>query len=251
MTRPNNRQNDEMRQVRFTPGFTKNPDGSVLVQTGDTMVLCSAMIEPKVPSFLKGTGSGWVTAEYSLLPSSTETRTQREASKGKITGRTSEIQRLIGRSLRAVVDLKALGERTIWIDCDVLQADGGTRTAAISGAFVALCLALMKLQAEAIINELPILDYVAATSVGMVDGEIVLDLEYIEDSRADVDMNVVMTGRGDFVEVQGTAEGNPYSKAQLDQMLALAEKGIQETIALQSNIIGKGFGHGPGIADSY
>lgn len=251
MTRPNNRQNDEMRQVRFTPGFTKNPDGSVLVQTGDTMVLCAAMIEPKVPPFLKGTGSGWVTAEYSLLPSSTETRTQREASKGKITGRTSEIQRLIGRSLRAVVDLKALGERTIWIDCDVLQADGGTRTAAISGAFVALCLALMKLQAEAIINELPILDYVAATSVGMVDGEIVLDLEYIEDSRADVDMNVVMTGRGDFVEVQGTAEGTPYSKAKLDQMLALAEKGIQEIIVLQSNIIGKGFGHGPRIVDSY
>lgn len=251
MTRPNNRQNDEMRQVRFTPGFTKNPDGSVLVQTGDTMVLCAAMIEPKVPPFLKGTGSGWVTAEYSLLPSSTETRTQREAAKGKITGRTSEIQRLIGRSLRAVVDLKALGERTIWIDCDVLQADGGTRTAAISGAFVALCLALMKLQAEAIINELPILDYVAATSVGMVDGEIVLDLEYIEDSRADVDMNVVMTGRGDFVEVQGTAEGTPYSKAKLDQMLALAEKGIQEIIVLQSNIIGKGFGHGPRIVDSY
>jgi len=250
MTRPDNRQNDEMRPVRFTPGFTKNPDGSVLVQTGDTMVLCTAMVEAKVPPFLKGSGSGWVTAEYSLLPSSTETRTQREATRGKINGRTSEIQRLIGRSLRAVVDLPALGERTIWIDCDVLQADGGTRTASISGAFVALCLALMKLQAEGVIKQLPIIDYVAAVSVGIVDGETVLDLEYIEDSRAEVDMNVVMTGRGNFVEVQGTAEGTPYSKAKLDEMLALAEKGIQEIFDLQANIIGKGFGNGPGPIDS-
>lgn len=251
MTRPNNRQTNEMRQIRFTPGFTKNPDGSVLVQTGDTMVLCSAMLENKVPPFLKGSGSGWVTAEYSLLPSSTETRTQREASRGRITGRTSEIQRLIGRSLRAVVDLRTLGERTIWIDCDVLQADGGTRTASISGAFVALCLALMKLQAEGVINKLPIRDYVAATSVGIVDGEIVLDLEYTEDSRAEVDMNVVMTGRGEFVEVQGTAEGTPYSKAQLDAMLALAHRGIREIFGLQTNIIGKGIGDGPGTTDSY
>jgi len=250
MTRPNNRRNDEMRPVRLTPGFTKNPDGSVLVQTGDTMVLCSAMIEAKVPRFLKGTGSGWVTAEYSLLPSSTETRTQREASKGKISGRTSEIQRLIGRSLRAVVDLQALGERTIWIDCDVLQADGGTRTASISGSFVALCLALMKMQAEGIISELPINDYVAAASVGIVDGEVVLDLEYIEDSQADVDMNVVMTGQGNFVEVQGTAEGSPFSKAKLDEMLSLAEKGIREMFALQANIIGKGIKYGPAIIDS-
>jgi len=250
MTRPDNRQNDEMRPVRFTPGFTKNPDGSVLVQTGDTMVLCTAMVEAKVPPFLKGSGSGWVTAEYSLLPSSTETRTQREATKGKINGRTSEIQRLIGRSLRAVVDLPALGERTIWIDCDVLQADGGTRTASISGAFVALCLALMKLQAEGVIKQVPIIDYVAAASVGIVAGETVLDLEYIEDSRAEVDMNVVMTGGGNFVEVQGTAEGTPYSKAKLDEMLALAQKGIQEIFDLQANIIGKGFGHGPGPVDS-
>lgn len=237
--RPNNRQNNEMRPVRFTPGFTKNPDGSVLVQTGDTMVLCSAMIEPKVPSFLKGTGSGWVTAEYSLLPASTETRTQREASKGKITGRTSEIQRLIGRSLRAVVDLEALGERTVWIDCDVLQADGGTRTASISGAFAALCLALMKLQAEGMIDKLPVRDYVAATSVGIVNGEVVLDLEYLEDSQADVDMNVVMTGRGEFVEVQGTAEGTPFSRDKLDELLVLAEKGIKEIFALQANIVGQ------------
>ncbi len=250
MTRPDNRQNDEMRPVRFTPGFTKNPDGSVLVQTGDTMVLCTAMVEAKVPPFLKGSGSGWVTAEYSLLPSSTETRTQREAARGKINGRTSEIQRLIGRSLRAVVDLPALGERTIWIDCDVLQADGGTRTASISGAFVALCLALMKLQAEGVIKQLPIIDYVAAASVGIVNGETVLDLEYIEDSRAEVDMNVVMTGKGNFVEVQGTAEGTPYSKSKLDEMLVLAEKGIQEIFDLQANIIGKGFGHGPGPVDS-
>lgn len=250
MTRPDNRQNDEMRPVRFTPGFTKNPDGSVLVQTGDTMVLCSAMIESKVPPFLKGSGSGWVTAEYSLLPASTETRTPREAAKGKITGRTSEIQRLIGRSLRAVVDLKALGERTVWIDCDVLQADGGTRTASISGAFIALCLALMKMHTEGLIDKLPLLDYVAATSVGIVDGETVLDLEYIEDSRAEVDMNIVMTGKGHFVEVQGTAEGTPYSKAKLDEMLALAAKGIQEIFALQANIIGKGLGGESEFTDS-
>jgi len=250
MTRPNNRQNDEMRPFRLTPGFTKNPDGSVLVQTGDTMVLCTAIIEAKVPPFLKGSGRGWVTAEYSLLPSSTETRTQREAAKGKITGRTSEIQRLIGRSLRAVVDLQALGERTVWIDCDVLQADGGTRTAAISGSFVALCLALMKMQAEGIIAKLPVLDYVAAISVGIVDGEVVLDLEYSEDSRAEVDMNVVMTGQGDFVEVQGTAEGKPFSHADLAKMLLLAGKGVQEIILAQTNIVGKGIGYVSEIVDS-
>jgi len=248
--RPDNRQNDEMRSVRLTPGFTKNPDGSVLIQTGDTMVLCSAMVEAKVPNFLRGTGSGWITAEYSLLPSSTETRTQREASRGKITGRTSEIQRLIGRSLRAVVDMKALGERTIWIDCDVLQADGGTRTASITGSFVALCLALMKLQAEGVIDRIPITDCVAAISVGIVDGETVLDLEYIEDSQADVDMNVVMTGKGEFVEVQGTAEGKPFSRTKLDQMLQMAEKGIRELFVLQSNIIGKVIDYELEIADS-
>jgi ribonuclease PH len=208
------------------------------------------MIEPKVPGFLKGTGSGWVTAEYSLLPSSTETRTQREASKGKITGRTSVIQRLIGRSLRAVVDMQALGERTVWIDCDVLQADGVTRTASITGSFVALCLALMKLQAEGVLTELPLTDYVAATSVGIVNGEVVLDLEYTEDSQADVDMNVVMTGKGQFVEVQGTAEGAPFIKTKLDELLALAEKGIKEIIALQENILGKGINHASEFTDS-
>ncbi len=251
MTRPNNRQNDEMRPVRITPGFTRNPDGSVLIQTGDTMILCSAMVEAKVPPFLKGTGSGWVTAEYSLLPASTETRTQREASRGKVTGRTSEIQRLIGRSLRAVVDLKALGERTIWIDCDVLQADGGTRTAAISGSFIALCLALLKMQAEGIITELPVKDYVAATSVGMLDGEIILDLEYVEDSQADVDMNVVMTGQGQFVEVQGTAEGTPFGRDKLDEMLCLAEKGIREMFVCQANVIGKVIKDGSEAIDSH
>ncbi len=250
MTRPNNRQNDELRPARITPGFTKNPDGSVLVQTGDTMVLCSAIVEAKVPHFLKGTGSGWITAEYSLLPSSTETRTQREVSKGKVTGRTSEIQRLIGRSLRAVVDMKVLGERTIWIDCDVLQADGGTRTAAITGSFVALYLAFIKLQAEGIIKEIPIIDYVAATSVGIVNGEVVLDLEYTEDSQADVDMNVVMTGKGNFVEVQGTAEGLPFNRTQLDELLLLAEKGIRELIDMQANIIGKGINHVSEFIDS-
>lgn len=239
MSRPNNRLDNEMRPVQMNPGFVKNPDGSVLMQCGDTIVLCSAMVEEKVPPFLKGKGTGWVTAEYSMLPASTETRTQREASKGKITGRTSEIQRLIGRSLRAVVDMKALGERTVWIDCDVLQADGGTRTASITGSFVALYLALEKLKEQGIIAEIPITDYVAAISVGIVDGIPILDLEYVEDSRAEVDMNVVMTGQGEFVEIQGTAEGKPFSRQEMDQLLQLAEKGIRELIELQTKTTAK------------
>lgn len=239
MTRPENRLNDQMRPVNIVPGFTKYPDGSVLMEAGDTRVICSAMVEDKVPPFLKGAGSGWITAEYSLLPSSTETRTQREATKGKISGRTSEIQRLIGRALRAVVDLNKLGERTIWIDCDVIQADGGTRTASITGSFVALYLALKKLQEAGTIEPIPVKDFVAAISVGIVDGEKVLDLEYIEDSRADVDMNVVMTGKGEFVEIQGTAEGDPFSRKELDSLLELAAKGIQELITLQKSIIGE------------
>ncbi len=238
MTRPNDRLNDQLRAVKITPGFIKHPDGSVLVESGETRVLCSAMIEEKVPFFLKGSGQGWVTAEYSLLPASTETRTQREASRGKISGRTSEIQRLIGRSLRAVVDMDALGERTIWIDCDVIQADGGTRTASITGAFVALYLACQKLQEKGLISSIPIRDYLAAVSVGIVEGVPVLDLEYSEDSRADVDMNVVMTGRGEFVEIQGTGEGTVFSKDELASLLALAEKGIKELIAVQKSIIG-------------
>lgn len=238
MTRPNDRKNDEMRPIKITTGFVKHPHGSVLIEAGDTRVLCSAMVEEKVPPFLKGTGSGWVTAEYSLLPSSTETRTAREAARGKISGRTSEIQRLIGRSLRAVVDMKQLGERTIWIDCDVIQADGGTRTASITGSFVALHLALQKLQAAGQIASLPIKDHVAAVSVGIVEGQPVLDLEYVEDSNADVDMNIVMTEAGAFVEIQGTAEGEPYSRSELDTLLALAEKGIKELIDLQKQALG-------------
>ena len=237
MSRPLDRLNDQMRPVRIIPGFLKHPDGSVLIETGDTRVLCSAMVEERVPSFLKGSNSGWVTAEYSLLPASTETRSPREAARGKISGRTSEIQRLIGRSLRAVVDLEKLGERTIWIDCDVIQADGGTRTASVTGSFVALYLALKKLQDNGTIEDIPIKDYVAAISVGIVEGIPILDLEYVEDSSADVDMNVVMTGRGDFVEIQGTGEKSVFSRQDLDVLLELAQKGIQELIALQKNIL--------------
>ena len=240
MNRPGERQNDELRPVQMTAGFVKNPDGSVLIQTGNTIVLCTAMVEEKVPPFLKGSGTGWVTAEYSMLPASTDTRSPREASKGKITGRTSEIQRLIGRSLRAVVDMKALGERTVWLDCDVLQADGGTRTASITGSFVALYLALEKLIANGIIEKNPIIDHLAATSVGIVNGVPILDLEYIEDSKAEVDMNVVMTGKGEFVEIQGTAEGKPFSRLEMEQLLQLAEKGINELISLQKAILEEG-----------
>lgn len=239
MGRPNDRKYDEMRPVQMTAGFVKYPQGSVLIEAGDTRVLCSAMVEEKVPPFLKGTGSGWITAEYSLLPSSTETRTAREAARGKVSGRTSEIQRLIGRALRAVVDLQLLGERTIWIDCDVIQADGGTRTASITGSFVALYLALKKLQAEGLIEAFPIKDFVAAVSVGIVDGQPVLDLEYAEDSIADVDMNVVMTGQGTFVEIQGTAEGQTFSRQELDTLLALAEKGIRQLIQQQQQVVGE------------
>lgn len=238
MTRPNERSNDQLRAVKIIPGFIKHPDGSVLIEAGETRVLCSAMIEEKVPFFLKGSGQGWVTAEYSLLPASTETRTQREASRGKISGRTSEIQRLIGRALRAVVDMSALGERTIWIDCDVIQADGGTRTASITGAFIALYLACQKLQEKGLITSIPVKDYLAAVSVGIVEGVPVLDLEYVEDSRADVDMNVVMTGAGEFVEIQGTGEGAVFSKNELATLLALAEKGINELIDIQKSILG-------------
>jgi ribonuclease PH len=243
MVRPNNRLNNELRKIQIIPGFVKTPAGSVLMETGDTRVLCSAMIEDKVPPFLKGSGNGWITAEYSLLPASTETRNQREVNKVKVSGRTSEIQRLIGRSLRAVVDMKALGERTIWIDCDVIQADGGTRTASITGSFVALYLAFIKLKQQGVIDTIPIKDYVAAISVGIVSSEKVLDLEYVEDSQADVDMNFVMTGDGKFVEIQGTAEGNPFSRQDFDELAALAEKGIQELIAMQKDIIEKELNH--------
>lgn len=238
MNRPNNRNYDQLRPVTIIPGYLKHPDGSVLIEAGDTRVLCSAMVEEKVPSFLKGSGTGWVTAEYSLLPSSTETRTQREAARGRISGRTSEIQRLIGRSLRAVVDLDKLGERTIWIDCDVIQADGGTRTASVTGAFAALYLALNKLHQQGVLEQIPVIDFVGAISVGLVDGSLLLDLEYSEDYRADVDMNVVMTGSGNFIEIQGTAEGISFNKKELDEMLNLAGRGIEELIALQKQILG-------------
>jgi len=237
MVRPENRLNDQMRLVKIIPGYIKYPDGSVLIEQGDTKVICSAVVENKVPPFLRGSGTGWVTAEYSLLPSSTETRTPREASRGKISGRTSEIQRLIGRSLRAVVDLKALGERTVWIDCDVIQADGGTRTASITGSFVALYLALKKLTDTGELEKLPITDFVAAVSVGIVEGVNVLDLEYIEDSNADVDMNIVMTGNNEFIEIQGTAEGKPFNYEELEGLLSLAKKGIKELFALQKRAV--------------
>lgn len=235
--RANGRRTNELRPVKITPYFVKYPEGSVLIETGDTRVICTASIEDKVPPFLKGTGQGWVTAEYSLLPGSTVTRTPREVSKGRVSGRTSEIQRLVGRALRAVVDMTALGERTVWLDCDVIQADGGTRTASITGSFVALYLAMKKLRDQGLIEEIPIRDFVAATSVGIVNGEAVLDLEYAEDSVAEVDMNVVMTGQGQFVEIQGTAEGMPFSREQLDQLLELAAGGIRELIAIQRQII--------------
>ncbi|MBO8159838.1 ribonuclease PH [Thermosyntropha sp.] len=239
MQRPSNRAADKMRPVKIIPGYVKHPDGSVLIEVGDTRVLCSAFHEEKVPPFLKGTGTGWVTAEYSLLPASTITRTPREVSKGKISGRTSEIQRLIGRALRGIVDLNLLGERTIWIDCDVIQADGGTRTASITGGFVALFLALQKLKENGVIEKMPLKDYVAAVSVGLYEGVPILDLEYVEDSNAEVDMNVVMTGSGQFVEVQGTGEGRPFSRNELDSLLDLAAKGIYQLIDLQKEIVGE------------
>lgn len=241
--RSNGRKNDQMRPVKIIPGFTRNPDGSVLVETGDTRVMCTAMVEERVPPFLKGSGTGWVTAEYSLLPGSTNTRTVREASRGKISGRTSEIQRLIGRSLRAVVDFKALGERTVWLDCDVIQADGGTRTASITGSFVALYLALQKLKNQGVLESIPITDYVAAISVGISGETLLLDLEYTEDSQAEVDMNVVMTGSGHFVEIQGTAEGRPFSDQELAALLELARKGIRELIDRQAAVIGEDLNH--------
>ncbi|WP_293995736.1 ribonuclease PH [Sphaerotilus sp.] len=232
-SRPNDRASDALRPVQITRGYTKHAEGSVLIAFGDTKVLCTASVEARVPPHKKGSGEGWVTAEYGMLPRATHTRSAREAAKGKQTGRTQEIQRLIGRSLRSVFDLKKLGERTITIDCDVLQADGGTRTAAITGAFVAAQDAVAMLLAQGLITETPIRDHVAAISVGLLDGAALLDLEYVEDSACDTDMNVVMTGSGGFVEVQGTAEGTPFSRAEMDTLIGLADKGIRELVALQ------------------
>ena len=223
----------QLRPVRLTRGFTVHAEGSVLIEFGQTRVLCTASVEEKVPPHQKGSGEGWVTAEYGMLPRSTHTRSAREAAKGKQSGRTQEIQRLIGRSLRSVFDLKALGERTITLDCDVLQADGGTRTAAITGAFVAAADAVRVLMAQGLVTTNPIRDHVAAISVGIVQGTPLLDLEYVEDSACDTDMNVVMTGSGSFVEVQGTAEGVPFSRAEMDVLLKLAENGIAELVSMQ------------------
>ncbi len=231
--RPSNRQPDAMRHVRITRNYTKHAEGSVLVEFGDTRVLCNATVEDRVPPFLRGKGEGWVTAEYGMLPRSTNSRMGREAARGKQGGRTMEIQRLIGRSLRAVIDMKKLGERTITIDCDVIQADGGTRTASITGGFVALADALQSLQDDKILAASPLTGRVASVSVGIYKGTPVLDLDYPEDCNAETDMNVVMNDHGDFIEVQGTAEGHAFSQDELNKMLALAKKGIEELLASQ------------------
>jgi ribonuclease PH len=227
-----------MRPVRMTRGFTRHAEGSVLVEFGETRVLCTASVEQRVPAFLRDKRLGWLTAEYGMLPRATHTRGEREAARGKQSGRTQEIQRLIGRSLRAVVDLSAIGERTLQIDCDVLQADGGTRTAAITGAFVAVHDALDWMRREGMIEALPVKDFVAAVSVGLKDGVALLDLDYAEDSACDTDMNVVMTGAGGFVEVQGTAEGAPFARAQMDALVALAGRGIGELVSMQKAALG-------------
>ena len=236
--RIDNRENNQLRPISFVRNFTKHAEGAVLVSYGDTKVLCTASIETQVPRWLKGTGKGWITAEYGMLPRATHERTQREAAKGKQSGRTQEIQRLIGRSLRAMVDLEKLGENTIHIDCDVLQADGGTRTASITGAAVALVDALEKLQAAKKLKADPLVGLVAAVSVGIKNGEVLLDLNYSEDSSCDTELNVVMTQKGEFIEIQGTAEEKPFTRAQVDEMLTIAEEGIKQLIAEQQAVLG-------------
>jgi ribonuclease PH len=236
--RLNDRSPHELRPTTLTPHFLLHAEGSVLIEVGRTRVICTASVEDRVPPFLRGTGKGWVTAEYGMLPRATSTRTTREAAAGKVGGRTMEIQRLIGRSMRAVTRLEDLGERTLWVDCDVIQADGGTRTASITGAFVALVLALDGLKKQEMLRSIPINDYVAATSVGIVGGMPLLDLAYEEDSKADVDMNVVKTGDGRFVEIQGTAETEPFGANALASLLDLADRGINELVAKQREIVG-------------
>src|SRR5215216_1566046 len=233
------RENDQLRATKLHPQYLLHPEGSVLVESGRTRVICTASVEDRVPPFLRNTGKGWVTAEYGMLPRATSTRTQREATAGKVGGRTQEIQRLIGRSLRSITKLNELGERTIWIDCDVIQADGGTRTASITGGFVALVLALQRMRELAMIKSLPIVDYVAATSVGIVDGTALLDLAYDEDSKAEVDMNFVKTGDGRFIELQGTAEGLPFDRRALDALMGLADEGIKHLIEKQRTVVGQ------------
>ena len=235
--RSTERANNEIRHIEILRDYTKHAEGSVLIKCGDTHVICNASIEEKVPSFLKGKGQGWVTAEYGMLPRSTSTRMPRESARGKQSGRTQEIQRLIGRSLRAIIDLKALGERTIHIDCDVIQADGGTRTASITGAYVALCDAINPLIEKEILKTSPIKDAVAAISLGVEDGEVLIDLDYAEDSNCDTDMNIVMTAQGKFVEIQGTAEGEPFTKDEMNNIILLAEQGIAKIIHIQKDVL--------------
>ncbi|RKY31719.1 MAG: ribonuclease PH [Candidatus Omnitrophota bacterium] len=233
MVRQDGRGLDKIRKVKITRNYIKHAEGSCLIELADTRVICTASIEESVPQFLKATGTGWVTAEYGMIPRSCKKRILR----GKDSGRTYEIQRLIGRSLRAVTDMKNMGERTIWIDCDVIQADGGTRTASITASFIALVDALQKLKKEGLINKIPIKDFVAATSVGIIDGKVMLDLTYAEDSNADVDMNVIMTGEGEFIEIQGTAERRTFKKEQMDKLMELAKKGVLELVDIQRNML--------------
>ena len=235
--RPSQRQPDQLRSIRITRNYTKHAEGSVLIECGDTKVICTASVEERVPPHKKGSGEGWVTAEYGMLPRSTGERMAREAAKGKQSGRTQEIQRLIGRSLRSVVDLKKLGERTVQVDCDVIQADGGTRTASITGAFVALHDAVSGLIKKGLVKENPLREFVAAISVGVYNGVPVLDLDYAEDSACDTDMNVVMTGAGNFVEVQGTAEGHAFNRSEMNAMLDLAQNGIAQLIEMQKTAL--------------
>ena len=235
MVRSDGRGLDKIRAVKITKNYIKHAEGSCLIELGDTRVICTASVEESVPPFLKNSLTGWVSAEYGMIPRSCKTRVKRD----KGSGRTFEIQRLIGRSLRTVVDMSSLGERTIWLDCDVIQADGGTRTASITGSFIALVDALHKIKKAGLINAMPIRDYVAATSVGIFGGKLLLDLTYEEDSKAELDMNIVMTGKGKFIEVQGTAEREPFSKSDMDKLLALAEKGIKQLIDIQKEAIGK------------
>ncbi len=235
--RSNGRKGDELRAVSITPDVNKYAEGSVLIEFGETRVLCTASLEEKVPPFMKGQGKGWVTAEYSMLPRATHTRNQREAAKGKLSGRTMEIQRLIGRALRSVVELDKLGERTITLDCDVLQADGGTRTTSITGAFVAMIIAMNKLVKDGKLQQIPVTDYLASVSAGVIDNEPRVDLCYEEDSKAKVDMNVVMTGSGALVEIQGTGEESPFSREELDQLLILSEQGIMQLVEIQKQTL--------------
>ena len=237
MAREDGRANDEIRPVKITRGYAKYAEGSCLIEMGDTRIICTASVEEKVPPFLKGSGGGWVTAEYGMIPRSCRTRNMREAARGQLGGRTMEIQRLVGRALRSVFDLKGIGERTIWMDCDVIQADGGTRTAAVTGAFVALAEAGDWMKREGLIKKSPVTDFLAAISVGIVSGDDMLDLCYSEDSMAAVDMNVAMTGDGKFVEIQGTAEGLPFSRQRFNKLLDLAEKGITQLFAIQKEAL--------------